>query len=364
VAEEDRSESDLIVRSPAMRRTWELMRRASSSDERVLLLGESGTGKTVLARRIHELSRRRAGPFVEVALTSDVGSENMVQSDLFGHERGAFTGAGEQKQGLFSLADGGTIFLDEIGDATPDVQAKLLRVLETSTFRRLGSPKDLRVDVRVIAATNRDLEARVAEGKFREDLYYRLAVIPIRLPPLRDRAGEIVPLADYLLARAAARSGSPRRVLDPEAARLLADHAWPGNIRELDHALKYAAALAEGGPIRAKDLPEGIRRAPGKQKPAPAAGPSRVVDTDALQAALRAGGAPPTGKGNARHHDPRHIDSAKRLWLATLIDEFDGDLAMAARYWDRSSEKTLRSLVKAYGLGDALAVARARRSRP
>ncbi len=366
--EEVRREKDLILGSPAMRRTWDLVRRAGASDDIVLLLGESGTGKTDMARRIHALSRRREGPFVEVALTSDVGSDNMVQSDLFGHERGAFTGAGDQKQGLFSLAHGGTLFLDEIGDATPEVQAKLLRVIETSTFRRLGSPRDIRVDVRVIAATNRDLEARVREGKFREDLYYRLQVIPIRLPPLRERSADIPALADYLLARAAARTGGPPRALDPEAARLLALHSWPGNIRELDHALRFAAALADGGILRPEHLPEPLRAPPPPGRGAPAESPEAgppgaagpVVDAGALRASLRTGAPPPRGKG-ARHGDPRHVDHAKRIWLSVLIDEFDGDLAMAARFWDRSSEKTLRALVRAYGLGDRLAAARARR---
>jgi transcriptional regulator with PAS, ATPase and Fis domain len=148
-------------------------------------VGKTGTGKSHLARRIHLLSKRRDKPFIEVALTSDIGADNLIESELFGHEKGAFTGASEQKQGLFSLADGGTIFLDEIGDATADLQAKLLRVLEMKRFRRLGGVKDLEVDVRVIVATNRDLERAVADGKFRQDLYYRLNVISIRLPALR-----------------------------------------------------------------------------------------------------------------------------------------------------------------------------------
>jgi DNA-binding NtrC family response regulator len=367
---EELLENDFIVGSPAMRETWQRIRRASASEEIVLLLGESGTGKTELARRIHVHSRRREGPFVEVAVTSEVGSENMVQSDLFGHERGAFTGAGDLKEGLFTLADGGTIFLDEIGDATPELQAKLLRVLETSTFRRLGGLRDIRVDVRVIAATNRDLRGLVREGRFREDLFYRLSVIPIHLPPLRDRAPDLPALASFLLARTAARAGTPPRVLDPGAAHRLCAYPWPGNVRELDHALKYANAFAEGAVIGLEDLPEPLRGSllqapdpPGPASAEAAAAPASVVDRDALRAALRSGGPPPSGRRGPFHGDPRHIDHAKRAWLSTLIEEFDGDLALVARYWDRSSEKTLRGLVRSYGLEEALAVARTRRAR-
>jgi DNA-binding NtrC family response regulator len=356
-------ENDLIVASPVMRRTWELMRRASRSDDLVLLRGESGTGKSVLARKIHGFSRRRDGPFVEVALTSEVGSENLVQSDLFGHEKGAFTGAADQKQGLFSLADGGTIFLDEVGDAPPELQAKLLRVLETSTFKRLGGVRDIRVDVRVIAATNRDLERLIREGAFREDLYYRLSVIPIRLPPLRERSAEVPALAEFLLACACERGRGPRRLVPGVAGRLAA-YPWPGNVRELDHALKYASAMAEGEAIGIGDFPEPLGTALRGSPPAPAApaaqSPPGVVDPAALRSALRTGFPPTGGRRSTHHGDPRHIDYAKRVWLATLIDEFGGDLTMAVRFWDRSSEKTLRALVKAYGLSEELAAARVR----
>ncbi|MCZ6793631.1 MAG: sigma-54 factor interaction domain-containing protein, partial [Planctomycetota bacterium] len=203
--EDERLESELIIESDVMRATWNRLRRASRSEEIVLLRGESGTGKSFIARKIHEGSTRRELPFVEVGLTADMGSDSLLQSNLFGHERGAFTGAVEQKRGLFSLADGGTIFLDEIGDASPELQGQLLRVVETGRFRRVGGVEDLHVDVRIILATNRDLERMVEESGFRRDLYYRINVIPIELPPLRARRDEVGALAEFLLARAQAR---------------------------------------------------------------------------------------------------------------------------------------------------------------
>jgi DNA-binding NtrC family response regulator len=339
----------------------------------MLLLGESGTGKSFVARRIHELSPRADRPFVEVGLTSDVGSDNMVQSDLFGHEKGAFTGASEYKEGLFSLADGGTIFLDEIGDASPEVQAKLLRVIESSTFKRLGGVRDIRVDVRVIAATNRDLDAMVREGSFREDLYYRLKVIPVTLPPLRERPEDIVPLVDYLLERAAPRGGAPRTFAPGLAARL-ADYPWPGNIRELDNALRHASAMAAGDEVTAADFPSPVRDClgaggparepavvpPGDDQAAPAgAGP--VIDAEALRAAIRS--TDPLSEAMVEHPEevPAHFAHAKRVYLEALIDECGGDLALISRFWDRSSEKTMRKLVREMGLEEKLNLARSRR---
>ncbi len=387
----ERREQDLILGSPLMAATWDRIRRAARSPELVLLRGESGTGKSFIARKIHGLSERADGPFVEVALTSDVGSENMVQSDLFGHERGAFTGATNRKQGLFALAEGGTIFLDEIGDATPDVQAKLLRVIETGAFRRLGGTDDQRSDVRVVAATNRDLEQMVAEGTFRQDLYYRINVITIALPPLRDRPGDIPPLAEHLLSRAA-RSGAVKR-LAPGLGEQLAAYPWPGNVRELDHALKYATAMGEGEVIEPRDLPDAVQSGlgaigtPSPATPAPGGGVGNgvgngvgvgvgdgeprptapdpaahrhIVDVPALREAIRRcdiGALTDTGSS---HDVPAHLDAAKRAWLSTLIDELGGDLQRIGALWDRGSEKTLRKLIKEFGLTDQLALARAR----
>jgi DNA-binding NtrC family response regulator len=353
-------ESGLIIESPLMREKWHRIRRASRSDEIVLLRGESGTGKSFIARKIHDHSMRSDRPFIEVGLTADIGSDNLIQSDLFGHERGAFTGANEHKQGLFSLADGGTIFLDEIGDCSPELQAKLLRVVESSTFKRLGGVRDISVDVRVIAATNRDLERMVEQGTFRRDLYYRLNVIPILMPTLRERREEIPALAEFLLARAQARSKGTPRTLAPGLTERMRGYDWPGNIRELDHALKHAAAMAEGDVITESDLPEavsaGLSIAARTPEPVPPRSRSDVIDVEGLRRAIRS--TPPMQAAGA----PAHIDHAKRTWLATLIEECGGDLGLIAQYWDRSSEKTLRALIRSYDLTELLAEARRRRS--
>jgi|GEM_PF-1840934 len=356
-------ESGLIAESDLMRDTWNRIRRASRSEELVLLHGESGTGKSFLARKIHENSRRGDKPFIEVGLTSDLGSENLILSNLFGHERGAFTGAQDQKAGLFSLADGGTIFLDEIGDAPPELQAKLLRVIETSTFKRLGGVEDICVDVRVIVATNRDLPRMVEEGTFRRDLFYRLHVIALELPPLRDRRDDVPALAEFLVTRAQERRGGvAERMLAPGLADRLRAYSWPGNIRELEHALRHALAMGDTDLITLDDLPDGVRDA---LRAAPDPGPSSatqgprsleggVLDIEGLRRQIRATN-PVDASGSVAH-----VDFVKRLWLKTLIEECNGDLALIARYWDRSSEKTLRNLVREYGLQAELDRARGR----
>ncbi|MCI0341922.1 MAG: sigma-54 dependent transcriptional regulator, partial [Planctomycetales bacterium] len=381
--ESERRESSLLIGSPKMREVWDRIRRASRSNEIVLLRGESGTGKSFTARKIHDLSPRRERPYVEVGLTSDIGSENMIQSDLFGHEKGAFTGATEAKPGLFQLADGGTIFLDEIGDASSELQAKLLRVLEKGQFKRLGGGRDLQVDVRVIAATNRDLERLVKEGSFRQDLYYRLNVIPIELPPLRERPEDISALAEFLLARALARDKGSRRAFEPGLTGRLRAYAWPGNIRELDHAVKYALAMGDGDTVRLGEFPEVVRTAmgggfvlplatvaaalpagpvgPGRAAPSAAAPPpGELVDVSGLRRVIRGSDPVLAGTHERPWEVPAHIDHAKRLWLATLIEEFAGDLGIIGKFWDRGSEKTLRNLVREYGLAEQLAAARAR----
>jgi transcriptional regulator with GAF, ATPase, and Fis domain len=357
---DERLEQGIIVGSEAMRDAWRRIIRAGRSEETLLLRGESGTGKSFLARKIHELSGRAEGPFVEVALTSDVGTDNMIQSDLFGHVRGAFTGATEHKRGLFSIAEGGTIFLDEVGDASPEVQAKLLRVIETKTFKELGGTRDLSVDVRIIAATNRDLESMVGEGRFRQDLYYRLCVIPVELPPLRARPADVPLLAEFLLAR-----GGMQKRMGEGVAEALVRHDWPGNVRELDHALRYAAAMSDGPVIAIDDLPSHIAAAvaaPVAARPVSrsrdavaCAGP--VIDEEALARAIRRSPALPPADAPT-YSLPSHVDYAKRTYLRALIRESGGDLAFAARHWDRSSENTIRKAIREYGLAGELAAAR------
>ncbi len=231
--------------------TVETARKAAKSDATVLLLGESGTGKEVIARAVHRWSGRAAGPIV--AVNAAALAETLLESELFGHEKGAFTGALARKPGKFELAQGGTIFLDEIGDITPALQAKLLRVLQERAFERVGGTETVTVDVRVVAATNRDLKARVSEGKFREDLYYRLNVISISLPPLRERRADIRPLAEHFL-----RELKPGARFAPGTLEALERCDWPGNVRELRNAIERATVLNEGEEIAPADLPDEI----------------------------------------------------------------------------------------------------------
>jgi DNA-binding NtrC family response regulator len=226
----------------------ETARKAARSDATILLLGESGTGKEVIARAIHRWSDRGAGPFV--AVNAAALAETLLESELFGHEKGAFTGAQARKAGKFELAHGGTIFLDEIGDVSPALQAKLLRVLQERSFERVGGTETLTVDARVVAATNRDLKKRVAEGKFREDLFYRLNVIAIALAPLRERRGDIRPLAEHFL-----RELKPGARFAPGALEALERCEWPGNVRELRNAIERATVLSDGEEVSAGDLP-------------------------------------------------------------------------------------------------------------
>ncbi len=365
---EEQAEAQLLTQSPALLTTWNILRRASLSDEIILLLGESGTGKSYQARRIHEHSNRREGPFVEVCLPS-IGSDNLILSDLFGHEKGAFTGADHPKPGLFSLADGGTIFLDEVGDASPELQAKLLRVLDNSTFKRLGGVEDIHVNVRVIAATNRDLFALKEQGKFREDLYYRLSVIEVKLPPLRECRADIARLAQFLLERASGESSL--KILPDELAACLGGYDWPGNIRELDHALRYAMMICGGDVLTAEDFNEPLKsillgqarsRIPLSPKATNRIPPLNgshgpIIDIAALREHIRTTPAVSLQHG-AAYECPAHVMYAQRVWLGVLIEECGGDLPLIGKYWDRSSEKTIRKLVREYGLEDELVLAR------
>jgi transcriptional regulator with PAS, ATPase and Fis domain len=229
-----------------------LSRIASSPASTVLLTGETGTGKDLAAKAIHYNSDRAGRPFVNV--TCSALPEQLLESELFGHERGAFTDARQQKRGLFETADGGTLFLDEIGEMTPALQAKLLRFLEEKTFKRVGGLHDIRVDVRVVAATNRSLEDEVKAGKFREDLFYRLQVMPILLPPLRERKGDLLRLANFFIDHYNREFRKRTRGLTPAAVALVEKHTWPGNIRELRNTLERAMLLSNGDWIDADDL--------------------------------------------------------------------------------------------------------------
>ncbi len=242
----------LVAEDPAMEPVLSLIEAAAATRATVLITGESGTGKEVVARRIHELSPWADGPFVGVNCAAI--PENLMESELFGHEKGAFTGATESRPGRFEQAQGGTILLDEVSEMAPALQAKLLRVLQEREVERVGGRRPIPLDLRVVATTNRDLPEEVRRGRFREDLYYRLQVIPIHVPPLRERPRDVLPLARHFLERACAAYRLPPARLTAAAERALEAHTWPGNVRELQNAVERAAVLARGGDIRPEHL--------------------------------------------------------------------------------------------------------------
>ncbi len=246
------SHPNIVAVSPKMQEVLATMERVAPTNSTVLLGGESGVGKDLIARAIHEKSRRSSGPFVKINSTAI--PENLLESELFGYEKGAFTGAVTSKPGKFELADKGTLFLDEIGDVPPAIQVKLLRVLQEREFERLGGTRTIKVDVRLIAASNRDLRAALEEKTFREDLYYRLNVVPIDIPPLRAHKEDIPALANLFLARFAKESGRNLRGISPAALKVLMDHYWPGNVRELQNVIERASALTAGDQLEAGDI--------------------------------------------------------------------------------------------------------------
>ena len=248
----DHPVTDAVAVSEAMKRVFELARRAARSQATVLISGESGTGKELVARAVHLHSPRVGAPFV--AVNCKALAAGLEDSELFGHTRGAFTGADRARAGLFVRAQGGTLFLDELGELSPDVQGKLLRVLQEREVLPVGADAAVPVDVRIVAATHRDLAAEVAAGAFREDLYYRLAVIPITVPPLRDRPADVLPLARQFLARSAAELGAPLTGWTEAVERWLITHRWPGNVRELENVMTRAAALCVGTEVTEDDL--------------------------------------------------------------------------------------------------------------
>jgi two-component system response regulator HydG len=279
----------IVARSAAMRQVLDLARRVAKVDSTVLITGESGAGKERIARLVHEESPRSAGPFV--AVNCGAITETLLESELFGHARGAFTGASQDRPGLFEAAHQGTLLLDEVGEVSAGMQVKLLRALQEREIRRVGENKSRRVDVRVLAATNRDLAHGVAGGSFRQDLYYRLKVVELHVPPLRDRRDDLLPLARVLLAGAALRMKRRITGLSPAAADQLLWYEWPGNVRELENAMERAAALARGSRVELEDLPQEI----GQAFPRPVATiggvqPLGQVERDYIVAALELNG--------------------------------------------------------------------------
>jgi two-component system nitrogen regulation response regulator NtrX len=255
----------LVGSSETMQRLKQNLRTAAQSESRILITGENGTGKELVARQIHRLSMRRAKPFIEVNCAAI--PEELIESELFGHVRGAFTGAGSDRRGRFEQADGGTLFLDEIADMSIKTQAKVLRALEEQRFQRVGGADLVEVDVRVLAATNRDLEQEIRAERFREDLYFRLAVIPIHVPALRDRAEDVPLLAQHFLDHFAQELGRGPKRIAPDAVAMLEAYAWPGNVRELRNVMERMMIMVDGPTIGPESLPPGLRRARERQAP-------------------------------------------------------------------------------------------------
>jgi len=276
----------LTFGDPVMVPVVTAIEKVAPTNATVLLLGESGTGKEVAARTVHRLSVRRDGPFVPVNCAAI--SETLMESEIFGHEAGAFTGATGSRRGRLELADGGTLFLDEIGELKPELQAKLLRVLQERRFERVGGTRTIQVDVRWIAASNRDLDTMIQEGSFREDLYHRLAVFPVTLPPLRERKEDLLPLAESLLARICVELGRPPLRLDDSVGALLREAPWSGNVRELANALERAAILSDGDRLGADDLSVALGRpgvASGRRAPRTMAEMEETAIREALEVA-------------------------------------------------------------------------------
>ena len=282
----------IVVGDPQMARVFELVRRVAATPTTVLVLGETGVGKEIIAEQLHAQSPRAAGPFMRL----NCGSlpETLLESELFGHERGAFTGADRRKEGYLEAASGGTLFLDEIAELALSMQTRLLRVLENGRFMRVGSREEIAVDLRVVAATNRDLDAEVKAGRFRSDLFFRLSAFVIRVPRLRDRPAEIELLADLFGRQFAKRMGVAPPVITPEALALLRHHAWPGNVRELRNVVEYAAVVADRGTLRAEHLPESVRQQGAGAASGAGGGPMRAqlaeIEEKAIREALDAEG--------------------------------------------------------------------------
>jgi DNA-binding NtrC family response regulator len=264
--------ANIVGNSEAIIQVFELIKKVADTDSTVLILGESGTGKELINRAIHYNSLRRDGPLIPVNCAAI--PEELLESELFGHERGAFTHAIRTRIGRFEQANGGTIFLDEIADMSPSLQVKILRVLQDRSFERIGGLKTIKVDIRVIAATNQDLEDMVRRGRFREDLYYRLNVIPIRVPPLRERVADIPLLVQHFLHEFSRKKKKPSKRLHPQAMDLLLHYPWPGNIRELENLMERLVILSEGEEIQASELPERFR----SKSASPSAKPQEIPD--------------------------------------------------------------------------------------
>jgi PAS domain S-box-containing protein len=323
----------ILTRDPAMRRLLQMVENVSLSDVSVLLRGESGTGKELFARLVHDSSHRASGPFL--AVNCAAVAPTLLESELFGHEKGAFTGAIATHHGYFERADGGTLFLDEVAELPLDVQAKLLRVLETRTFFRVGGKKPITVDVRVVSATHRSLRQEVAAGRFREDLLYRLRVVPIFLPPLRERKGDIPLLVEHFLERLNAQSKQRRgRIVEriaPDALRALLEWPFPGNVRELKNTVEYAFAVGSGPVLQKGDLPQEILMgAPARLMPLAPALDLELPSPTSPTSPASLPSSTPTAPNTRRGRPPRPLDERERERIAEALRQSHGDVGAAA----------------------------------
>ncbi len=322
---------ELITRSKKMYNLLEFVEMVANTSATVMIYGETGTGKELIAALLHRKSQRAEGPFVTIDCTSL--PENLLESELFGHERGAFTGAVGLKKGLFEVADGGTVFLDEIGELPLVLQAKVLRVLEAKSFRRVGSEKHLQTDVRIIAATNRDLKKSMEEERFRSDLYYRLNVVPIYLPPLRERREDIFPLIEYFVQFFNKKVGRNVSDVSNEALKLMIDYDWPGNIRELKNVVEHMVITSKGHSIQVENLPTEIKGMGEDVR----SGASPLVRED-----LKA-------LPDYRKAKKTIIEDFERNYLRKLLDRNDGNISKSAREI-KMHRSSFQRLMRKYGL--------------
>jgi DNA-binding NtrC family response regulator len=338
----------LVGESPAIRQIYAVVEKVADTPSTVLITGESGTGKELVARALHDNSSRHAGPFIKINCAAI--PKTLMESELFGYDKGAFTGAVGSKPGRFELAHGGTLFLDEIGEIPVEMQVKLLRVLQESEFERVGGIKTIKVDVRLLTATNRDLAAEIASGGFREDLYYRLNVVPIHLPALRERRQDIPLLVDHFIARFNDRLKKQITGADPAAVERLVAHNWPGNIRELENVIERTILFCEGPQIRIEDLPADLGGGPLRpsQPDLPA-----VVTVVPPAASPPPSAAPPVGEevGSLKQAVRVETERVERDLIQRALDETGGNVTQAARKL-QISRKSLQTKMKELGLRD------------
>ncbi len=330
IAQSNPGEKGIVARDPGFLEVLEMAERVGPTDSTVLIAGETGTGKELVARRVHEASARRDRALVKLncaALPPD-----LIESELFGHEKGAFSGAIKQRIGRFELADGGTLFLDEVGELPLSLQSKLLRVLQESAYERVGSNETRNCDVRIVAATNRDIAQEVSRGNFREDLYFRLHVFPLQLPPLRDRKGDIAPLAEHFMLKHGTRVRSPAREIPPEAIRQLENYRWPGNVRELENVIERALILSTGPELALRNvIPRG--------------------DTVATKDPPAADSAPPAQE-REQAAEPQSMEAIERQAIREALARCNGVIGgvNGAAAHLKMAPSTLRDRIRKYGL--------------